>query len=262
MLRLAHLIVTIPLLAGVGSTHAGSVYTMSERIGAKPGKVLLSVQGQSLRMDQSSDNAVIFNGAKDQALSIDHRKKSYVLIDRDAIDRTIEQLNPALEQMRKRLDSLPPDQRAAVEKMMGRKIPAKGSAPPQWEIVPNGETETHASIDCVWYEISLEGKLTQRLCMADPDDVTGARAALANMRAMSQFFDEVFSEIREQLPFAVPANPMSNIDKVDGFPIITQELSNGTVRSDLRLDSAEEMTVDSAAFNAPDGYEQQKLGGR
>jgi len=262
MLKLAYLIVGIFLVATIGVAAAGTVYTMSERIGPKPDKMQLSVDGQSLRMDQSSNDTVIFNGAKGNALTIDHGKKSYIVLDREAVARTVEQLNPALEQMRKQLESLPPDQRAMVEKMMGGKMPATQSAPPSWEIVASGETGKQAGIDCEWYEMSRDGKLSQRLCMADPDDVVGGREALTNMRAMAKFFNEVFTEIRQQLPIAMPDNPMSNIDKVDGFPIITQELRNGSVSSDLRLESAEAKSIDGNAFEPPEGYSQQRLGGR
>ena len=262
MSRSVCLIFAIILLTVVGVARAGTVYTMTERVGPKPGKVQLLVEGEALRMNQSNDDTVVFNGSKDHALSIDHSRKSYIVIDRDAVTETVQQLSPALEQMRKQLESLPPDQRAMVEKMMGRHMPAKESAPARWEIASTGETDSQAGIDCEWHNISLDGTLSQRLCMADPDDVAGGRAALANMRAMAQFFDDVFAQIREQIPFALPGNPMPNINKVDGFPIITQQFNNGAVQSDLRLESAEATAVDSGVFDPPEGYSLQRLGGR
>ena len=261
MSKLKHLII-MPALAIVGVVNAGTVYTMTEKAGNSTDKVKLSVEGESLRMDQSSSDAVVFNGAMQHALNIDHGKRSYILIDRQEIAKTVEQLNPALERMRQELANMPPDQRAMVEKMMGGKMPSSKSEPPKWDIAATGETDSQAGIDCEWHDISLNGKLSQRLCMADPDKVTGGRAALNNMRAMAEFFDDVFSQIREQMPFALPQNPMSNVNKVDGFPIITQQVNNGVVQSDLRLDSAESVALGRAVFEAPEGYSQKRLGTR
>jgi len=251
-------LLTIATFAAVNLAQAGTVYTMSEKIGPNPGNTRLSVEGESLRMDQSGEDTVIFSGSKGHAVTIDHKKQSYMVIDRSAMA----QLNPALEQMRKRLESLPPEQRAMAEKMMRGNRPANEPAEQRWTITPSGQTDSQAGIDCEWYDVSLDGKLSQRLCMAEPDDVIGGRAALANMRAMALFFDEVFAEIRKNFPVPMPDNPMANIDKIDGFPIITQELSNGTLRSDLRLESAEEATLGSGTFDPPATYSQQKFGSR
>lgn len=262
MSRLSCFLLAIALLSTVGEVHAGTIYTMSEQVGQNPDNIQLSVEGESLRMDQSGDNATIFKGGAERILAVDHGRKSYMVIDRESIAQTLEQLNPALERMRQQLESMAPDQRALVEKMMGRNLPPKESAPQRWEVASTGETGAQAGIDCEWHTVSVDDQLTQRLCMADPDKVTGGRAALANMRAMAQFFDEVFSEVRKQLPFTMPDNPMSNMHKLDGFPIITQQLSDGVVNSDLRLESAETMAIDTGTFEAPEGYTQQKIGTR
>jgi hypothetical protein len=260
--RLAILFVAIPMFIGASVAHGGTVYTMRETVGSDPGEVRLIVEGESLRLDQSGDDAVIFDAVEDRALTIDHSKKSYIVIDHEAVTQAVEQLSPALGKIRKQLENLPPDKRAKVEKLIGSDWSTQKPVPPRWDVTANGETATQAGIDCQWHDVRLDGKLTQRLCMADPDKVTGGRAALANMRAMAQFFDEVFTEVREQLPVAVPENPISNIDKVDGFPIITQELSEGVLRSDLRLESAQTATVDGGAFEPPAGYSQRGLGRR
>lgn len=247
------------LFAFAGTVQAGTVYTMLETVGPNPKTIVLSVEGQSLRMDKQTESAMIFKGADGQAVAVDHEEQSYIVLDKERIAATMEQINPALEQVRKQLESLPPDQRAMVEKMMGRKMPAQ---PPKWDVDATGESDQHAGMDCEWYRISRDGVIQQRMCMADPDDVTGGREALATMRQMAKFIDEVFGPIRAQLPMALGDNPMANLEKMNGFPIITQRLSNGRIESDLRLQGSAAATLDDATFAPPASYKERRMTGR
>jgi hypothetical protein len=250
------------LFTVASSAQAGTVYTMLETVGPTPKTIVLSVEGQSLRMDEQAGSTMIFKGADGQAMAVDHEAQSYITLDRKQVAATMEQLSPALEQVRKRLESLPPDQRARVEKMMGRKMPAQPAAPPQWDVDATGESGQHAGYDCEWHNLSREGALQQRMCLADPDDIIGGREALATMRQMAKFIEEVFAPIRAQLPMAMGDNPMANLEKMNGFPIITQRLSNGSVESDLRLQGAAETALNNNAFAPPAGYTERRLGGR
>jgi hypothetical protein len=253
----------LAILSAVASpVQAGTVYTMLETVGPTPKTIVLSVEGLSLRMDDQAESTMIFKGADERVMALDHEEQSYIVLDRKQVAATMEQLNPALEQMRKRLESLPPDQRAMVEKMMGRKIPAQPAAPPQWDVDATGESGQHAGIDCEWHNLSREGALQQRICVADPDDIIGGREALATMRQMAKFIEEVLAPIRAQLPGAIGDNPMANLEKMNGFPIITQRLSNANVESDLRLEGAAEAALDNNTFAPPAGYTERRIGGR
>ena len=260
MNKLSSLVLAVVLTAPAGA-QAGTVYTMLEQVGPAK-KILLSVQDQSLRMDEQSDNSVVFNGRAGQAIVIDHGEKAYMLVDRARIAETMDQINPALEQMRKQLANMPPEQRAMVEKMMGGRMPTDTSPPAQSAVRRTGEAGEHGGVDCEWYTVTREGVVQQKMCLADPDDIPGGRQALETMRQMAQFFEEAFASIRAQLPFGLAENPMSNLERMDGFPIITQRLSNGSVTSDLRLDDATAADIDGGLFAAPSNYSERRLGDR
>jgi len=262
MKKLASCFIATILFMLASGAQAGTAYTMVETVGPTPKAIVVSVQGQSLRMDEQGESTMIFKGADGQAIAVDHEEQSYVALNREQVAATMEQLNPALAQMRKQLDSLPPDQRAMVEKMMGRKMPVQPGAPPKWDVDATGESGQHAGLDCEWYSVSREGVLQQRMCMADQDDITGGVEAVATMRQMAKFIDEVFAPIRAQLPMVMGDNPMANLEKMDGFPIITQRLSNGSVESDLRFQGAVEVALDNNTFEPPAGYTERRITGR
>ena len=247
---------------GIGITaQAGALFTMADQTPGSQETVEFAVEGESLTMNTDDDSTMIFRGDQDRMVVIDHREKSYMVMDKSTAQKLVNEIGPALEEMRKELERMPPEQRAMVEKMMGGRLSMASEPPPKpvWTVEKTGESGEQADIGCRWASVAKDGVVTQRVCLADFDDVPGAEEAMDGMRAMGVLFEEIMAPLQEKIPFQMPESPMIDVDKMGGFPIITQELKNGAVTGDFRLQSAEEATIAAERFEPPKDYQRRDM---
>ena len=247
------------------NSSAGALFTMVDESSAAKDRVELVVEGDSLTMQTDPQTTLIFQGQQERVLVVSHEDMSYMIVDRASAEKLVEEISPALEQMRKELERMPPDRRAMVEKMMGGRLrlsDAERKPEPVWDVQETGEDGEQIDIPCRWVDVVRDGALKQKVCVASTDDVPGAKQAIEGMRAMGSLFEEVLAPLRAKVPFQVPSYPVSNVKRLNGFPVITQDIENGTVDADLRLQSAREGRVDAAQFQPPEGYKARTLASR
>ncbi len=221
-------------------------------------------QDNKLRMEEGDDAraSMIFLG--DSFMYVDHRDKSYIVLDEATLDEVSSKIDAAMKEMEAQLASMPPEQRAMVEQMMKGQM--QGMMPQQADETPAPKVEAIGSgkwqaRDCRKYAVYENGEKTQQICAAQLDDVDGADEVIEAFRNMAAYV----SKMTESLPMqtARQPNPGELMDQIDGFPIHTVDYANGEIVREVSLDAVEEQDLDNSLFEAPRGYDRQDpFGGR
>ena len=71
---------------------------------------------------------------------------------------------------------------------------------------------------------------------------------------MAKFVQKLTESLPGPLAAGLSANPGAVMDQINGFPIHSIEYQLGEPSAESRLESIEELQLDEAVFEAPEGY--------
>lgn len=235
--------------------------------------VFVSVEGKLLSIETHSTDksgaagSMIYRGDRDEMITVNHKEKSYVVIDKETVAGLAGQISDAMKQVQERLKDLPEGQRTAMEKMLKEqmKLPESQSTPS--EIKRTNEKQRMHGYPCVKYIVLREGVVVREIWVTDWDNVEGSDEANAALKDMAAFFDDIMSAFESSLGqfgggFDMTRNPFSELDELDGFPIVTRYFSDEELTMESAFRSAQRRTLDPAAFEPPSGYKRQEMRGR
>lgn len=217
-------------------------------------------QSGKIRMEQSDGNetaaTMIFLGS--EFLYVDHREKSYVVMDEAMLDEVSAKMSEAMKEMEAQLASMPPEQRAMVEQMMKGQMQgmaaqqAPSSSAPRIEAKDSGEWKSYR---CRQYVVFEGAEKVQDICAAELDEVDGADEVIETFRNMAAYI----TKMTESMPMRSDdrINPGELMAEIDGFPVHTIDYENGAVVRETWLDSVTEQDLDEGMFAAPEGYRRQ-----
>lgn len=248
-------------LAGGLQAHAGAVYESITRDLAKGQQyaTVMQVQDGKLRVehrDQGDNTTIIF---KDDAVHVLNAKdKSYMVIDRPTIKQIAEQVNPALKQLEQQLQNMPPEQRAMVEKMMGKQLPQQGQSAPA-EVVKTGRQDVIAGRACTYSEVRRGGVVEQELCLASPSALTGGQEMFDVVRKMSALMEEMMASIDSPMLRQTLNQQVEPYTKLDGFPVFSRYYEGGKPVMETTLTAMRAQNVPAAQFEIPAGYKRKDI---
>ncbi len=255
------------LLCASSVVNAGVVMDLVTRdaSGNVTERAKIYAESNKIRMEEGGNGdaeaTMIFLG--DRFLYVDHRVKTYVVMDEAMLDELSAKMDEAMKEMEAQLANMPPEQRAMVEQMMksqmqGMMAQGEEAPPPSVEEAGSGKWQSR---DCRNYDVFEGGTKTQQICAAALDDVDGADEVIEAFRSMAAYMNKM----AESLPMrpARQTNPAELMDQIDGFPIHTVDFENGKIVREASMDSVVEQDLDEALFSAPEGYRRQDpFGGR
>ncbi|MBT8089946.1 MAG: hypothetical protein KJO01_07040 [Gammaproteobacteria bacterium] len=242
--------------------HAGVVMDMVTKnaSGREDDRSTIYAQSKMVRMDEVRGNEIessmIFLG--NEFLYVDHRKKSYMVMDEAMLNEVSAQISDAMKQMEAELARMPPEQRAMVEQMMkgqmGGMMGQKDTPPPAPSVKAVGSGKW-LSKTCRKYAVFEGAEKTQELCAAELDDVDGGDEVMAAFRSMAAYI----TKMTESMPMDVNdgMNPGELMDQIDGFPVLTTDYENGVAVRETSVDSVIEKNLEPGLFAAPDGYRRE-----
>lgn len=259
---------------------AGAVFKVETTYssGDKSQSSEMSVNNGNLKMEISSDQRdsgdAIYRGDRRQMVMVDHDNKTYMVIDKEAIEniggQVQGQLAGAMKEMEKQLEKLDPKQREMVEKMMKGRMPAvtgEGSAAPRQvtEYRKTSQRETHQGYPCVKYEVVRGDEKVREIWVTDWNNVEGSDEVLDAFKDMASFYEELMDSIGKMTGgFGAGVfggeNPMESFAKIDGFPVVTRNFEGGELESEAVLESVVQRDLDPDAFEPPKGYRLRTMG--
>ena len=257
------------LLSIAGIAHAGgAVFRIEVEDIAAGGKVEITemkVDGNRMRTDSRGKNAMtmIFLGATDEMYMIDHNDKSYIVMDRETVERLANQMGAAMKQMEEALKNVPPEQREMVERMMKGKMKGMPSSTPRAEPVVKslGKSDTVNGVSCDWKEVSRDDVVELKVCVSGWTDIRGGD----ELRQIGLEMKDFMSALVDAMGSAgfggtIAESPMTAMEMAGGFPLITENFKQGKLARRSRFQSVEEVTIPDDQFMPPSGYKKKDMG--
>ena len=236
------------------------------------GTVQISTSGDNTRLEINSVSSaeaggMIFRGARDEMIILDHAQGSYMIIDQARMNAMASQVSQAMTQMQEALAAMPPEQRALAEQMMQRQFPT--AAPEQTpkrspdiinDLGSHGEV---AGIECRNYEVMRDDRKVRELCMSDWDDIAGGQETAEALKDVAGFFEsmrQAFSGMGAMEAFDRQQELFGHMNELDGYPILYRDFSaSGALERQVILTSARQENVSPGFFEPPQGYKLQEL---
>ena len=196
----------------------------------------------------------------DQLFAIDTAKKRYTILDHDSAQAIGSVMDSAMGQMRKELAKLKPEQRAAVEQMMGPKAGAALSDPGPAAVITARETgkgDTVNGIACREWDITRDGKRSETLCVAPFSSVPGKEDFVGLARRMQSLLQDLTGALAQA---GGNVEDLALMEKVGGFPVrIRRYDDSDTLEREIVLNSWREETFPAATFEVPADYVRRDL---
>ncbi|MBM4206140.1 MAG: hypothetical protein FJ194_18670 [Gammaproteobacteria bacterium] len=221
----------------------------------------IHIVGQTMKMDVAGDRngSVIFRGGTDEVITIDHDKREFMQLDRASIEKMAGAVGAATEQIGGLLEGLSPEQRAALENMLGDKMPASKPATPKRPLLRStGLKGQHGGYETRQMEVLVDGRKRSEFWIANWQGVD-ARIKPA-LDAMSRFMKGVIDKLPASLSEPVKSGGYEVLGDLGGMPMMTREYdSAGAVVNESRVTSIQNADIDVATFNPPAGYSRRSL---
>jgi len=231
--------------------------------GKETGRSQFNVQDGQVRMDEADGrSSMIF--ANNKFIMLDHKRRSYLVMDEAMMAEVGSQVNTAMQEMQEQMKNMTPQERAIMEQMMQGgamqgMIPGMSAPPPPPRVEEGGSGEW-GDYDCRKYMIYEGPEKTEDICAASLDDVEGGDEVMAAFRAMAAFMVEIIESAPEPLGSMMGDNPAAYMEQIEGFPVHTVRYQNGRVEGEESLDSVAEQDLPQHLFEVPDGYTKESLG--
>jgi hypothetical protein len=131
------------------------------------------------------------------------------------------------------------------------------AAPPDSRVAhETSRTESSGGRKCTVWEITVNGVKVSELCVIPADSVPGGAQILADMRQVGAAIDDV--GLGETLRGSV-ADSWSDLDRVDGIPIVSRSFKNGHVAVEIQITAVRTDAIPFTAFVVPAGFRREKL---
>lgn len=271
------------LLSVAGIAQAGAVYRIAVENYAEGNQffdggesyiTVTKIEGDRMRTDTQGEDGkmattVIFLGETDEMYMVDHKKRNYIVMDKESIEALGKQLSEAMQQMEAAFAQMPPEQRAMMEKMMKGKMPAEDVEPPSPQVVRSlGESGNVNGIACEWKEVTRDDLLEEKACVCDQGEIAGGKEMVAIAHEMRDFAEGLMqlassaSSIKMFGGGTMGTFAMGMTGDLGGFSLISEHFDGeGKLMRRSTFQSADEVSVPAEEFTPPSDYKKQTIQG-
>jgi uncharacterized protein DUF4412 len=246
-------------VAAAALLHAASGVLVVEKTTSGGSTQTNQVQIENTRMRAESSGArgrkqvVVFDSTRQILRLIDPEKKTYTEMTKEDMDRFGGQVSAAMEQVKKQMESMPPEKRAQFEAMMKGRGMAAVPAKPQYKRVG---TDTVGKWTCDKYEGYVDGKKTSEICTVEPKVLGFTASDFDVSRKLVEFFRKMVPQIADQT-FTIgrleeqgfSGIPVRRVFTAAGEPVTTEIV-------DIKRQSFAD-----AVFAVPEGFQKQEFMG-
>jgi hypothetical protein len=212
----------------------------------------LRINTQGGEMDSSM--ILLIDGDDYQMIMLDNRRKEYRVMDRETIAEMDKKVSSAMAQMEEQFKKMTPEQRAMMEKMMGKKLGQMmgGGAPepPPMTYRETGSGAVHGRA-CKKYDVLRGDEKVSELCAASPQSLELGSQEMALLDRMRVVFEDMTKSLR-QLPGAGRFQVNFGGKHIDGFPIEQVMYTDGQPVSRFEFQDAARRSLSDADFSTGD----------
>jgi hypothetical protein len=213
-----------------------------------------------VRVEQRSPGAVnslpvfIYRGDQDRLYSIVEQARSYVVIERQMLERLGSGTRSARREVDLQLDGVPKDQQRLFGHWLGASQLDPNRPDDPLVVKRSDEMDTVAGYACRRVTLSRSSRVLAAGCVADwqtvgltPEDVEVFRSlALLARDAMASR-----SPIPKEL---VPGQPLDLIVQLGGFPVFFERAGHVAGDNSIRVASVERIAADDSLFEVPTSF--------
>lgn len=198
---------------------------------------------------------MIFDASEGSFTAINHSDRSYIVFDKEQVEKLARMQEQVMAQMEAQLAQLPPAQRAQMKKMMGSMMPQMPEAPPPRRYERTGEEKTVSGYDCEILVVYAGDRRVSEQCVTERDELDIPDADYDTFRAMQAFMQELvnsFARMSDQVvDFGEPGR--------DEIPVEFIHYSKLAGESRGYLKAISHDPIDPSRFEVPAGYKAQQI---
>lgn len=254
----------LALLAALAavSSPAGVVLKgrMTELDEKKTSEMVMYVDASRLRVDTTAGDAdmsmiLLLAGDDYQLIMLNRKENQYQVMDRKTAAEMEEAVSSAMAQMEAQLKQLSPEQRAMVEKMMGKKIggAAKPAEPPALSYRAAG-TGTAGGRPCKKYEVFQGQEKISELCAVPPAALGLTANEMALFEKAAAAMEDMTRGVRRYFDLGSIQGAMS-AKQIDGFPVEQVIFRQGKPSARMEFYAFEQRVLTDTDFSTGDANE-------
>ncbi|MDD5261566.1 MAG: DUF4412 domain-containing protein [Methylacidiphilales bacterium] len=214
--------------------------------------------------DSDTPSSVIYQAETDVLLMLDHKNKTYTQTTKAELDKLAQKTSEALSAIDKQMASLPPEQRAAVQSMMGSQLSALKQPQPTakltWKKAASGEKISDWT--CDRYEGRKGESLEEEVWTTPVASLGIPTTEMQTFQNFTAFFSDVFSKFLQGVGSHFPAFSNLKLEKddgFDGFPVKSVSYKDGKASEIWQVTRLDNKPVAVTKFALPDGYKKEVL---
>jgi len=260
-------------MAAAAPALAGTVFEFEtkEFDGPEPilGTVQMSTSGANTRLEiisVSSDEAggLIYRGAENEMIILDHLQGQYITMDQEQINAMAERVRAAIEEMRRGMEQMSPEDRALAEQMMQQQYPAQAAGEEAAQVINSlGSRGAVAGVPCQNYEVLSGGRKVRELCVSKWSDLQGGQETAAALHGVVEFFEsmrQAFAGAGAMGVFDRQQELFGLMGELDGYPVLYRDFGpSGRMIRETRLTAARQRDLGPAFFEPPPNYKPEEL---
>jgi hypothetical protein len=258
--------------------HAGVVFDIETKNNdTNPPQVTntrVLVEGRLLKLQTATPGnqqptEMIFRGDRREMIIVDHRTRSFIVMDQQAMQALSAQMNQAFGQMNAAIQNLTPEQRAMAGQMMNGRNPITqvGAQVAHQSPITVRQLNNRATVynyPSTLVEVSRDGRKISNMWITPWQNINGAQELGTAFTDLAGFSDELMKSLPANpgMSQQLTDNPFSALHKINGFPVAGRNYrEDGTVASETALRATQKVSIGPSEFQPPAGYQQNKLFG-
>jgi hypothetical protein len=215
------------------------------------------VQGGNGRFVDSEGHASIIKG--DVMYIVNDEDRSYTVLDKATIEAMGKKMTAVIDQAKQQLAKLPPEQRAQMEAMLGKQIPAlAGGMKRTVDVTDTGKSEKVDGRTCRVWDVKRGGELDEQICVVSFAQLPGKE----DFQAVFRRFAAIFEDIAKSVPdlAGMMNSEYETLNKINGFPVRSRDYEEGKLGDSEHLVKVwREEPIPASMFEVPAGYRQEQM---
>jgi len=236
--------------------HSGDILIIeSKSKEKKETMVKITAQGHFLKISEENQD-IIFNEKLKSIYVINHKETNFTHINQETFSKMGDMANNMLEMMKKKMATLPPEQRAMMEKMMKKNVPNFKNV-----IKPGPKTkykEIAKEVKCQRWKCkkieAIKGKEKRsELLVATAEDLNINESTYEIIISVHKFFSKLAGKTN------LTSGQLFSIPELGGIPVFTKTFKNGEIKSTSTLKEVKKEKISSTFFEPPKNYHKKNI---
>lgn len=221
----------------------------------------VQIEPQRMRAELSGPGGgtqiILFDAAQQVLRIVNVDKKSYTEMTKADADRMGTQLNAAMEAMKEKIATMPPEQRAKMEAMMSRFGATGAGAPSTRPEYRRAGSDKVGKWACDKYEGFRNGEKVSEVCTVEPKTLGLTAADFDISKQVAVFFQKMLPQGSDQI---VGIGTMET-QGFNGIPVRRISYRQGKPLSTSEVQEVGRQTFAASTYEVPAGFQKQTMAG-